>query len=382
MRIALITDGIFPYVIGGMQKHSFYLAKNLAQNQVYIDLIHFNNSDKDISLLELFTDEEKKYIHSIELQFPQLDSFPGHYIRESYRYSEKIFQKIKDRLFEYDFIYTKGFTGWKLIEEKKRGLKVCPIGVNFHGYEMFQKPPSFKSWLEHMILRRPVKKLTTSADVVFSYGGKITPIIESLGVRKEKIIELPTGIDPIWINKNNNSVHQPIKFVFVGRFERRKGIVELNMALNQLLNIHKFFFTFIGPIPPEKRLRHINTLYLGSINDFEKLKKSLTESDVLVCPSHSEGMPNVIMEAMASGMAIIATDVGAVSVQVDNENGIVISPGDVNLLREAIEKMINMPNELLLSMKKNSVKKVEEHFRWDVIIIELINQINKFNEKA
>jgi len=382
MRIALLTDGIYPYVIGGMQKHSFYLAKYLAQNKVFIDLFHFNHSDKDISLLEFFTDEEKKYIHSIVLQFPKLDPFPGHYIRESYRYSEMIFEKIKNELNEYDFIYTKGFSGWKLIEEKNKGLKACAIGVNFHGYEMFQKPPSLKSRLEHLILRPSVRKITKAADIVFSYGGKITPIIESIGVDRGKIVELSTGIDSSWINKKECGVHQPIKFVFVGRFERRKGINELNVALNQILKTHNFLFNFVGPIPIEKQIQHHTISYLGAINDADKLKQILAESDVLVCPSHSEGMPNVIMEAMASGLAIIATDVGAVSVQVDKNVGFLIPPGDVKALNKAIEIMIDLPKEQLLLMKNNAIKKIEDSFCWDKIIVELINQINRINEKA
>ena len=41
MKIALITDGIYPYVMGGMQKHSYFLAKYLAKNKIKIDLYHY-----------------------------------------------------------------------------------------------------------------------------------------------------------------------------------------------------------------------------------------------------------------------------------------------------------------------------------------------------
>ena len=60
MRIALLTDGIFPYVIGGMQKHSFYLAKYFIKNKIYIDLYHTNQSQYDISKLEFFSEEIKR----------------------------------------------------------------------------------------------------------------------------------------------------------------------------------------------------------------------------------------------------------------------------------------------------------------------------------
>ena len=111
MRVALITDGIAPYVIGGMQKHSFYLAKYFAKNNIQVDLIHYNNSSYDISQLEFFTEEEKKFIHSIVIEFPVSLKFPGHYIYNSYQYSCLAFNAIKHQLTSYDFIYTKGFSG-------------------------------------------------------------------------------------------------------------------------------------------------------------------------------------------------------------------------------------------------------------------------------
>ncbi|HVA98674.1 MAG TPA: glycosyltransferase family 1 protein, partial [Bacteroidia bacterium] len=108
MKIALLTDGIYPYVIGGMQKHSFYLAKYLAKNQIYVDLYHTNQSQFDIHKLEFFTEEEKKYIHSFVVDFPKHKKIPGHYIRESYEYSKQIYTVFKNNS-TVDFIYVQGF---------------------------------------------------------------------------------------------------------------------------------------------------------------------------------------------------------------------------------------------------------------------------------
>lgn len=312
MKIALLTDGISPYVIGGMQKHSFYLAKYFAKNKIHVDLFHFNQSDLNINELSVFSEEEKKYIHSIVIDFPKLDKFPGHYVRESYKYSELIFDKIKDNLSSYDFIYTKGFCGWKLIEEKRKGLVCPPIGVKFHGYEMFQKPPSFKTKLEYLLLRKPVKWISQNADYVFSYGGKITDIIKNIGVKSANIIEIPTGIEPSWINSNLIKANVKKRFVFVGRQERRKGIEELSIVLKNILLEHDFIIEFIGPLDEANKIKSPKVIYHGEIRDAEKIKTILQNADVLICPSHSEGMPNVIMEGMASGLAILATDVGAV----------------------------------------------------------------------
>jgi len=374
LKIALLTDGITPYVIGGMQRHSFYLAKYLAKNEVYVDLFHFNNTDLVVNDLECFTLDEKKYIKSIVLNFPSFINFPGHYIRESYKYSEIIFDHLQNNLSEYDFIYAKGFTAWKLIEMKNKGLKCPPIGVNFHGYEMFQKSASLKSFFQQIIFRKPVKGIIQNVDFVFSYGKGITQIILELGLSQLKIVEIPSGIEESWLN-NSIRVNKLRHFVFVGRFERRKGIQELNVALKNILHKHQFVFEFIGDIPLSERIIHTNIKYHGEIRDISRIQSILKNSDFLICPSHSEGMPNVIMEAMACGLAIIATDVGAVSDMVDVTNGKVILPGNVYLLQSAIEESILLSAEDVIKMKISSVEKVKSRFLWKNVISLLIKKV-------
>ena len=158
-----------------MQKHSYYLCKYFAANQIHVDLIHFNKSEHDISKLEFFSEAEKKFIHPTLMDLPESAKFPGHYIFNSYRYSRRIFEFLKPNLGQYDFIYTKGFTGWYLINQKYLGhIKCCKIGVKFHGYEMFQLLPGFVSGLKSLLLRWPVKKISQRADVIFPPYEKTT----------------------------------------------------------------------------------------------------------------------------------------------------------------------------------------------------------------
>ena len=368
MHVALITDGISPYVLGGMQKHSFYLVKYFAKHKIHVDLIHYNDSKYDINLLEFFTEEERIYIHSTVLSFPTSAKFPGHYLYKSYKYSCLAFDAIKDKLSAYDFIYTKGFAGWKLISEKHKGnIICCKIGVKFHGYEMFQIAPEPKAKLQQFLLRPFVKKISQQADVVFSYGGKITNIIKSIGVNPNHIIEIPSGVEKEFIG-NSIAAHKESyrKFVFLGRAERRKGIVELNDVLQKLISEKQNFkFEFIGPIPDSMKIIHDSIIYHGEIRDTQKIKNLLSQNDVLVCPSWSEGFPNVILEAMASGLAIIATDVGAIAAMVSNKNGWLIEPANKEQLETSLIEAINTKD--LTSKKEQSLKLVQTKFNWDII---------------
>lgn len=377
MRIALVTDGITPYVIGGMQKHSFYLAKYFAKNKVHVDLFHFNDSQLDILQLDCFSEEEKPYITSTVLQFPKNPKFPGHYMLSSWQYSKLVYEALLPKLGSYDFIYTKGFTGWKLINEKFRNRISCaPVGVKFHGYEMFQIPPDFKTKLQHYLLRPFVKSISRRADVVFSYGGKVTDIIRRIGVDPKKIIEIPSGTEKDMI-AGAIARHEtgPLQFVFMGRFERRKGVPELNEAIRSLIaeNV-SFRFEFIGPIPIEFQISHPAIAYHGEIRDFNRIRKILQGSDVLVCPSWSEGFPNVILEAMANGLAVIATDVGAVAAMVNDQNGWLIKPGDTEGLKQALKAAV-AAQASLDQKKQSSLERMRSTFNWDSIFEKLVQSI-------
>lgn len=380
MHIALLTDGITPYVTGGMQRHSFHLAKHLLKKGVRITLVHcvvgqasFPLKSDVFELME--ANHELLEIHT--LRFPKMDSLPGHYLRESYRYSCMIYEVLEGKWGLFDFIYAKGYTSWCLLENKMRGKHFAPIGVKFHGYEMFQRNPKLKGKLEQFMLRPPVVFINRNADVVFSYGGAINDIITKIGVPDEKIVTISSGIDDDWIVDHDlEKGAGKRKFLFVGRNEKRKGLADLR-AISDFIASLPIEFHFVGPLPPEKGLKTKNCIYHGEVKDSDKLVAILDECQVLVTPSHSEGMPNVILEAMARGLAIIATDVGAVSQLVDGENGILISPQNPLELKGALKKMSEMDNDLLMKMRKASVERVSTRFRWSAIAEQTLQAIRR-----
>ncbi len=378
MRISFIAGGIFPYVLGGMQKHSYYLCKFLAQRKIHIDLYHTNWQTKyDISTLEFFTAEEKKYISSIVIPYPETKSkLPGHYLREQLEFSNRILEAYKKRP-PTDFIYTKGLAGWAFLKAKEKGMHFPPIANKSHGYEMYQKAPNLKTKLQHFMLRPVFKFNTLKNDYIFSYGGKITSIIKSLGFPNHRIIEIPTGIEREWITTSPLSSNDIRSFVFLGRFERRKGIQELQRVLKKMIPSNDFICHFVGPIPKDKQIKSPSIKYHGKVTDIKKLQSILQGADVMICPSYAEGMPNVILEGMASGLAVIATDVGACNFQVDEKNGWLISPGNTKELEQAIRSARSISKEELLEFKQNSIKRVEQQFLWKNIAAKTINQMNR-----
>jgi glycosyltransferase involved in cell wall biosynthesis len=382
MRIALVTDGIWPYVMGGMQKHSYYLCKYFALNKIRVDLYHYNQSELDISSLSVFTPEEQVYIRSIIVPMPNSARFPGHYIWDSYRYSKEVYKLIEPEIDTYDLIYTKGFAGWHLINQKYAGKISCaPIAVKFHGYEMFQKAPDwFTKWQHLLLLRRPVKRLSLRADLVFSYGGKITELIKSLGVEEDQIIELPSGVESQTLVEKPSALSHPIQFLFLGRYERRKGIEELNIAITELLKLNgseKYQFNFVGPIPEDRRLKHSQVLYFGELRDKQQLQTIVRDQDILLCPSWSEGLPNVILEAMAAGLAVVATDVGASAVLVNENTGWLLPDSSPEGILSKLIEIGSLPAAQIETKKLAALNHIREGFTWEILFAKLMTALAK-----
>jgi glycosyltransferase involved in cell wall biosynthesis len=377
VRIALITDGIWPYRIGGMQKHSYYLVKYFARQGIHVDLYHLNDSSYDINKLEFFSVEEKKYINPFVFKFPTKGKWPWHYLQESYLHSKMIYECFLKQP-SVDFIYTKGYTGWYFIKQKQKGTKLPPIGLRLHGYEIFQSGKGFLDWYRKTLYLPLIKYLNEHTDFIYSYGGGITDIIlKNIPNSKEKIIEIPSAIEPSWIYEENTTTNKVLRFAFLGRYEIRKGVQELSGALKKLIGKYDFEFSFIGPIPEEFKISSTQIKYHGAISDAEKIKDILQHTDVFVLPSHAEGMPNVVLEAMASGCAILATDVGAVNVMVDNTNGWLIPALNMTAIEEKIAETIKIDGQSIEKKKEVSVQKVKKQFMWDEVIVKEVDCINK-----
>jgi len=388
MNIALLTDGISPFVLGGMQRHSHYLCAFLVKNGIKVHLVHCINGGGEIpsetEVRQALGIDDSSNFSCTGLRFPKYGAMPGHYIKESYQYSVQIYRALEKKWPEFDLIYAKGFCAWHLLNLKKKGREFPPVCVKFHGYEMFQPAPDFKSRLQYYLLRGPVRFCNLHADFVFSYGGKISAIIRSLGVAPERLVEIPTGIASIWLRNPNELQAESgiLNFAFAGRYERRKGIEELNIVLKELLPQREFNFHFIGPVPPSRKLKSEHVIYHGRIDNSDKMRNILDRCQIMVIPSHSEGMPNVIMEAMARGLAIIATDVGAVSKQVDRENGILIPPASTLELKKALELYLNMSQPDILLQRQASIQKIRDNFTWEQVISQTISAFQSIAGKS
>jgi glycosyltransferase involved in cell wall biosynthesis len=142
----------------------------------------------------------------------------------------------------------------------------------------------------------------------------------------------------------------PVRITFLGKLSPLKGVPELIDALGVLRTRSNWTATLAGNGDVEGSRRRIAELGLaGRVavpgwQGPEEVERLLTRTDVLILPSHSEGLPMVVVEAFAAGIAVIATPVYAVGEVVQHErNGLLVRPGDKHGIAAALARLIDDP---------------------------------------
>ena len=372
LKILFVTDGISPFVIGGMQQHSTKMVKSLLEKGVEVHLIHTTLDSRVVKNSEV----ENLFSNKIGLKitfipFPSKDRFIGHYIRNSKLYSKEVFKIVEGDLLNYDFIYAQGFTGFEFIKRKELAV---PVISNLHGLEMFQGAANIKSELKNFLLKPIAEYILSNSDVNISLGGSLTDIIQRNTLKRSNIWKIPNFIDQSWFKEYKRlEKHKNIKFLFIGRYERRKGIEELLDSI-PLINSDNAKFGFVGSLP---KIDNDSCEFHGLVKDQQSLKQIIDGYDVLICPSYSEGMPTVILEAMSRGLAIIATDVGAVNELVADDNGWLIPARSQYRLIEAIESAVK--SDKLEVKKEQSVKKAMK-FETNQVVQYFLDKLVNYKE--
>jgi glycosyltransferase involved in cell wall biosynthesis len=156
----------------------------------------------------------------------------------------------------------------------------------------------------------------------------------------------------------------------VGRLSREKGHSDLVNALRFLSESDpelKFKLLIVGAGPEREHLeRTVGTARLSTqvlfIGHVEDVAPYYAIADVLALPSHSEGSPNVLLEAMVAGVPVVATEVGGVpEIALAEETALLVPPYDPRLFASALRRLLLDP-ELGHSLRANARARVASHF--------------------
>ncbi len=176
------------------------------------------------------------------------------------------------------------------------------------------------------------------------------------------------------INQDLPRFKRDIKNVItIARFVEKKGIDTLIDAA-KILEKEDLVFRIYGYGPLEKdlqkqvqKLNLNNVIFEGSINGNAALKKVYEEGDIFALPCRvastgdMDGMPTVLMEAMAYGIPIVTTNVSVIPDFILNDySGFVVNPDDSTALAEQIKRVQNMDKNELFSVLKHAQNQVQQ----------------------
>jgi len=294
------------------------------------------------------------------------------------------FKKFRERLIEKDIRLVQTSTslsfsttirdGFFIRYSKKKGIKAI---VFFRGWDAAAEA-KVKNYFYIF------KFFFFKADKIITLSESSKTTLKNWGYKKEIIVETTLVNRDLLINISEEYIQdkfrkikeeRTINLLFLSRIEARKGIFELIEAFRILSenpgNSFRYILTICGDgLEMEKMLDWLKVLKLenivikGFIDGLQK-REAFENAQLFVFPSHGEGMPNAVLEAMGFGLPVLTTPVGGITdFFIPGKHGNFIK---VNSPRDIADKIIflTMNLDLLCEMSLNNYNLANEKFRSD-----------------
>lgn len=250
-----------------------------------------------------------------------------------------------------------------------------PAVIKVHGSDI-------NMHLLHPLRAKQILWAMNNAQAVITVSKALARNLTTLGVPESKIHTIYNGLDhemfrprdqlkaktELKLDTNRNLI------LFIGNLKIEKGCLELLTSFLAIENeipdtdlcyigVGKEHATIASVVEKNGLERRI--FLLGSM-DHQDLCKWIAASSVVALPSHNEGVPNVLLEAMACGKPVVATKVGGIPEIVEDVAGILIEPHDERALNRALVQSIrNKWDENLIS---ESVEKYDWEYNADQLL--------------
>ena len=255
------------------------------------------------------------------------------------------------------------------------GKKMPPILCTSHGGDLF----SLRSFLLIKIKKwtlKKMKKVTVVSHYMRNY------CVEKMSLDINKISVVPMGVDLVNLFRPVENVQRKHnRVIFVGRLVEKKGVVNLIEAISQVRNIVpdvELILVGNGPLrgaleeKVEEYKLNNNVKFIGSVQQKE-LPALYSSASIAVTPSivdvtgDQEGLGLVIIEALGCGCVVVASALEAIKdIIADGENGLLVKPGDVASLVEAIQRVLK-DLDICRELSKKGIKSVYSKYDWNFV---------------
>lgn len=238
----------------------------------------------------------------------------------------------------------------KILKIKKTVFYMSGLGALFTYHTIFGRAKAnIVTYLYKFIMR------STSTEVIVENDDDKHTFTSVVGLAEKQVHLIPgVGVDLNQFAPANRRSSCNLRVGLVSRLLYDKGVLEFVEAA-RLCKITRpeVEFLLVGEVDPTnpasvsrqdlEDFRRNNVIeMLGHVNDVSSLMKTL---DILVLPSYREGFPRVLMEAAATGLPVVTTDVtGCRSAVVNNETGLIVPSKNSEALGESIGKLLDSPD--------------------------------------
>jgi len=251
-----------------------------------------------------------------------------------------------------------------LISYLLRKIVGLPYIITSHGSDVpGYNPDRFK--IQHRILKPLWRLIVKNSEAIVSPSKSLEALIlKSYRGRPVEVIPNAVDISAFRPKPKRRNI------LMVSRLLRRKGF---QFVIEALAGIKTDFTTIIvgdGPYAKAlKKLAHergVDVRFMGWLdNKSAKLRELYETSSIFVLPSEIENFSIALIEAMASGMAIIASNAGGCP-EIVGDSALLVNPRDVDGIRRRLIRL--MENESLVKeLGRSARKRVEENFTWPVV---------------
>lgn len=287
-------------------------------------------------------------------------------------YSKIVLKQIQPDLIHCFFTLPSGSCGLYCKKIYKIPYIISALGADVPGFNI----GDWRLDIYHTLTRFLSKSIWNNSSHIIANGNSLKETCKRFSPEQEiEIISNGVDTELFYPDKNKHPGTNEVQLLFISRLMPQKGIDILIKACNVLntKGITNYKLTIVG----EGHLKGLMFSLIDRFNlkkkinflgwkDLEELPEIYRRADIFILPSVMEGMSSVVLQAMASGLPIVASRVkGFEEVVEENINGLFAEYNNPNQFAEAIEKLIKSP-ELREKMSKQSIEKSKQ-FSWENI---------------
>jgi glycosyltransferase involved in cell wall biosynthesis len=195
------------------------------------------------------------------------------------------------------------------------------------------------------------KYLFKHASVVLTISPKFTELVNQFGCKAESIRPMMDYSEKDIVENRKYNLKEVYNLLFLGRIEYAKGVFDLVDAISLLIKkgVNNFRLDVVGDGPDavavKEKVKEVALCdYIklhGAVYDKDRIINLYRNADIFILPTHHEGFPRVLYEAMIFGTPIITTFVGSIAyLMKDNYNCYKIKPKDPSGLCDVIASTI------------------------------------------